>query len=136
MNITTKRIALESASCVCVTFGDMGDADTNKPLFNDTAWKKADNILREILEGLISDPLRHSFYTVQIRQDGSLVTNKYGFRLLHCNRGTNDVHFDTHVSKRPISKLWDIQIYAFLIFSDCDEKFPLHDVTPFNQEMR
>ena len=46
MNITTKRIALESASCVCVTFGDMGDADTNKPLFNDTAWKKADNIFR------------------------------------------------------------------------------------------
>jgi hypothetical protein len=39
---------------VFVTFGDMGDADTNKPLFNDTAWKKADNILREILEGLYS----------------------------------------------------------------------------------
>jgi hypothetical protein len=76
---------------VFVTFGDMGDADTNKPLFNDTAWKKADNIVREILEGLISDPLRHSFYTVQIRQDGSPVTNKYRFRLLHCNRGTNDV---------------------------------------------
>ena len=70
MNITTKRIALESASCVCVTFGDMGDADTNKPLFNDTAWKKADNILREILEGLISDPPGHSFYTYRLDKMG------------------------------------------------------------------
>jgi hypothetical protein len=103
MNITTKRIALESASCVCVTFGDMGDADTNKPLFNDTAWKKADNILREILEGLTHFRPTGTFVLhIQIRQDGSPVTTKYGFRLLHCNRGTNDVHFDTHVSKWPI----------------------------------
>ena len=83
---------------VFVTFGDMIDAGTNKPLFNDHAWKKADNILREILEGLISDPPGHSFYTVAMGADGSPVTNEYGFDILFCNRGTNDVeNFHKHL---------------------------------------
>ena len=118
---------------VFVTFGDMGDADTNKPLFNDTAWKKADNILREILEGLISDPPGHSFYTYRL--------DKMGLRSLpNMDSGCFIVieelmmSISTHMCRN--GQLWDIQIYAFLTFSDCDEKFPLHDVTPFNQEMR
>jgi hypothetical protein len=37
-----------------------------RPLFNDAAWAKADNVLSEILAGLAADPPGVNFYT-QVR---------------------------------------------------------------------
>jgi hypothetical protein len=45
------------------TFGPAVDSDTGKPLFNDAAWAKADNVLKEIVSGHASDPPGFVFYT-------------------------------------------------------------------------
>ena len=50
------------------TFGNEVDSKSKKPLFNNAAWKKASNVLKEILAGYASDPPRVSY----------------------CSRGTND----------------------------------------------
>ena len=76
---------------VFVSFGTKIDSSTKKPLFNKTAWGKANNVLHEILEGLISDPPGISFYSFKYGSDGTILKNKYGMELLTCNRGTNDV---------------------------------------------
>ena len=44
-------------------FGPAVDSDTGKPLFNDAAWAKADNVLKEIVSGHASDPPGFVFYT-------------------------------------------------------------------------
>ena len=44
-------------------FGPAVDSNTGKPLFNDTAWAKAENVLKEILSGHASDPPGIIFYT-------------------------------------------------------------------------
>jgi hypothetical protein len=62
-----------------------------KPLFNKEAWKKANNILKEILLGYYSDPPGVSFYRYQLNADGTPKVDKYGIKLIHCCCGTNDV---------------------------------------------
>lgn len=76
---------------VFVVFGDLMDTATKQPLFNDFAWRRANNILKLISHGLISDPKGLSFYSIVINSDGSPKKNKYGFQILRSNRGTNDV---------------------------------------------
>jgi hypothetical protein len=76
---------------VYVRFGDKIDSKTGLPLFNKAAWKKANNLLKEILLGFYSDPPGFDFYTLQLGEDGLPKTDKYGLQLLHCSRGTNDV---------------------------------------------
>ena len=44
---------------VYALFGPKIDTKTHKPLFNDTSWKKAKNVLDEILAGNVSDPPGH-----------------------------------------------------------------------------
>jgi predicted transport protein len=60
-------------------------------LFNKAAWKKANNLLKEILLGFYSFPPGFDFYMLQLGEDGLPKTDKYGLQLLHCSRGTNDV---------------------------------------------
>ena len=44
-------------------YGPMEDAKTGKTLFNNKAWTVAKNVLKEILDGNISDPPGMSFYS-------------------------------------------------------------------------
>ena len=69
----------------------MIDSKTKKPLFNAAAWKKADNVLKEILAGLYSDPPGVQWYTKRMKRDGSVMRNKYGMEMIECARGTNRV---------------------------------------------
>lgn len=74
---------------VFVQFGNQVDSKTKKPLFGKEAWKKANNILKEILLGYYSDPPGISFYYFKTNKRGEVMKNKYGFEILECNRGTN-----------------------------------------------
>jgi hypothetical protein len=68
----------------------MIDSKTDKPLFNQTAWDKAANVLKEILAGYASDPPGFSFYQQQLSAKGEPVFDKLGCALITCSRGTND----------------------------------------------
>ena len=73
---------------VFATFGPKVDS-SGKPLFNDAAWKKANNILKEIIAGFYSDPPGISFYVQKMDEKGEPQTNRYGMPVLFCMRGTN-----------------------------------------------
>ena len=47
-------------------YGNKIDALSGKALFDDEAWKKANNVLKEILQGFVSDPPGYQFYTKKI----------------------------------------------------------------------
>ena len=69
-------------------FGGLKDGTT--PLFNAHAWKKAANVLKEIEDGLISDPPGIQLYTYR-QKEGNLLRDKYGNALIECSRGTCSV---------------------------------------------
>ena len=58
-------------------------------LFNARAWKKADNILKEILKGYYSDPPDWSFYYSELDKNGTPKKDKYGISIIRSRRGTN-----------------------------------------------
>ena len=74
---------------VFVAYGNIIDSKSKEPLFNARAWQKADNLLKEILEGYYSDPPGINLYTTRLRSDGSVMRNKYGMEMIECSRGTN-----------------------------------------------
>ncbi|KAL7525102.1 hypothetical protein ACHAXR_003597, partial [Thalassiosira sp. AJA248-18] len=74
---------------VYALYGNMVDSKSEKPLFNDAAWVKADNVLKEILCGYYSDPPGFNMYTKRLRADGSVMKNKYDMEMIECSRGTN-----------------------------------------------
>ena len=59
-----------------------------KPFFNAAAWKKANNLLKEIRAGLYSDPPGMRMYTYKM-ENGKVKRNKYGMKMIECIRGTN-----------------------------------------------
>ncbi|KAJ1626295.1 hypothetical protein T492DRAFT_878692 [Pavlovales sp. CCMP2436] len=61
--------------------------ENGKPLFNDAAWGKADNVLREIFAGLASDPPGFLFYKQPL-------ADSHGNALYDCSRGSN--HPEAH----------------------------------------
>ena len=65
------------------------DSKSKQPLFNARAWQKADNLLKEILEGYYSDPPNLNLYTTRLQTDGVTMRNKYGMEMIECSRGTN-----------------------------------------------
>ena len=71
-------------------YGNKCDSKTGLPLFNKAAWKKANNLLQEILAGNASDPPGCLFYQQQLNAKGEPAFDELGFPLLDCNRGTND----------------------------------------------
>lgn len=73
---------------VFVTFGNMVDESTGRPLFNAAAWKRAKNLLTEIRAGLYSDPPGMKMYTYKMEK-GRIKLNKYGMKMIECMRGTN-----------------------------------------------
>jgi len=68
-NARVERMALPPSQlywrvrAVFVSFGYMVDSKSSRPLFNAEAWKKANNLLKEILQGYYSDPPGFNFYT-------------------------------------------------------------------------
>jgi len=76
---------------VFVTFGHKIDSKAKKSLFNKTAWRSANNLLKEILPGHYSNPPGVNFYEFDLNDDGTPKVDKYGINLIHCSRGTNDV---------------------------------------------
>lgn len=98
-------------------FGIALDAKTKKPLFNDLAWKRANNILNEILLGYYSDPPGIQLYRYQLKKDGSIRVDKYGIKLLDCMRDTCDVegehsHMNNATGKRMIGVEFADHLYA------------------------
>jgi hypothetical protein len=73
------------------TFGPQLDEKTKKPLFNDAAWLKADGVLKEILDGLYSDPPDENFYFYQLSALKEIKRDNLGIPLIRCTRGTNTV---------------------------------------------
>jgi len=69
--------------------GNIIDSKTKKPLFNAEAWKKADNVLKEILCGFYSDPPGVEMYTKRLRPNKTVMKNMYGMDMIECFRGTN-----------------------------------------------
>ena len=72
-------------------YGNMKDKKTDAPLFGEAAWRKAKNVLKEILAGHCSDPPGMSFYRHKLTKRGELAYDHLGIALLECSRGTNDV---------------------------------------------
>jgi hypothetical protein len=68
----------------------MTDAKTKVPLFNKAAWKKANNVLKEILAGNASDPSGMVFYSQQLTAKGEPAYDSHEHAILDCSRGSND----------------------------------------------
>ena len=83
------RILYWRVRAVFALYGGMKDSKTKAPLFNERAWKKANNVLREILSGYYSDPPGVPMYRKKIGIDGSVMKNKYDMDVIDCMRGTN-----------------------------------------------
>jgi len=80
---------------VYALYGPQVDSETKLPLFNEAAWKKANNVLAEILAGYAADPPGKQFYYQSLNSKGEPAFDEHGIPLLDCNRGTNDVE-NTH----------------------------------------
>jgi hypothetical protein len=85
------RILYYRVRAVFTLFGNMVDSKTKKPLLNAEAWKKANQVLKEILLGFYSDPPGENLYSMKMKSDGTVMKNKYGMDLIECFRGTNRV---------------------------------------------
>lgn len=70
-------------------FGPLKDAKTGEPLFNDEAWKIAENVLENIRRGLYSDPPGVQLYYIR-NQD------RFGLWRYRCVRGTNGIEGGIH----------------------------------------
>jgi len=71
-------------------YGPMLDAKTKVPLFNKAAWKKVNNVLREILAGNASGPCGMVFYSQQLTVKGEPAFDSHDHAMLDCSRGSND----------------------------------------------
>mmetsp|Transcript_21287 Transcript_21287/g.32153 ORF Transcript_21287/g.32153 Transcript_21287/m.32153 type:complete len:343 (+) Transcript_21287:103-1131(+) len=75
-------------ACISL-YGKMICPNSGKPLFNDEAWKKARNLLKEIIEGYYSDIPGETYYRFLIDEKGRPVMKSWGFQKIECCRGTN-----------------------------------------------
>ena len=71
-------------------FGPIVDSKTKQPLFNEAAWKRALNVLLEILDGNAADAPDYSPYHQRLNARGEPATDEDGLVLLDCSRGTSD----------------------------------------------
>ena len=70
-------------------FGSQIDSKSNKPLFNNLAWTKANGILKEIICGFYTDPPDEVLYRYQLCSNGNIKYDRHGIPLLSCDRDTN-----------------------------------------------
>jgi hypothetical protein len=85
------RILYWRVRAVYALYGPMIDSKTQQPLFNFRTWKKANNVLKEILDGYYSDPPDLELYTKKLGKNGEILINKFGLEVIECCRGTNRV---------------------------------------------
>lgn len=71
-------------------FGSIEDSKTKQPLFNDAAWRRANNVLLEILEGHAADAPGYVPYHQRLDSKGQPAVDQYSLALLDCSRGTSD----------------------------------------------
>lgn len=90
-SIPSPRLLYYRVRAVFCLYGSMKDSKSNRPLFNDKAWEKACNILKEIRMGLYSDPPGVEMYYKKLKPSGEVKKNKYGMDIIECMRGTNKV---------------------------------------------
>jgi len=95
-------------------FGPMICPNTGKPLFNDRAWGKANNLLKEVLMGYGSDVPGESYYRFLLDSNGEIARNRIGLRMVQCCRGTSDVEA-SHRQLRVTYRNWEMGIEL----SDC-----------------
>ena len=69
-SILPPRLLYWRVRSVIAFHGDKKDALTNKPLFNNRAWMKAQNILKEALMGHCSDPPNTPMFMRQLNKHG------------------------------------------------------------------
>jgi hypothetical protein len=112
--VPSPRILYWRVRAVYAMYGKMIDSKTQKPLFNPNAWKKANNVLKDILEGYYSDPPHLEFYHKRLDKNGEVKTNKYGLELIECFRGTNRVE-SYHKSLTSAFGKWSVGVEM----SDC-----------------
>lgn len=74
---------------VVKTYGPLKDASTGQLLFNDTYWKKAENVLKDICMGFYSDPHHILLYRTHKKDKDRLPIYK-------CISGTNSVEGGVH----------------------------------------
>jgi len=70
-------------------YGPLLDAVTGQPLFNDSSWEKAKNVIENVRMGYYSDPPGVSLYT-------NRGADPNGLPLYRCLRGTNNVEGGIH----------------------------------------
>jgi hypothetical protein len=73
------------------------------------AWGKANNLLKEILEGFFSDIPGVLYYRYCIDENGEQILNLLGFPLIECWRGTSDTKA-THCQLRVGYQNWTIGV--------------------------
>ncbi|KAL7507187.1 hypothetical protein ACHAXN_004385 [Cyclotella atomus] len=97
--VPPSSILYHRVRAVCALFGNMIDSKTKKPLFSKKAWKKANNVLKDILAGYYSDPPGLNFYTKRLGSNGEAMTNKHGLEVIECFR----------VSQEPYQLIWEME---------------------------
>lgn len=80
---------------------------TGKPLFNETSWKKANNVLEEILKGYASDVPGETYYRLRLNDNGDIIKNRLGIPMIDCCRGTSDVEA-FHRWLRVVFRNWEM----------------------------
>ncbi|KAI2504201.1 hypothetical protein MHU86_10224 [Fragilaria crotonensis] len=80
--------ALDLVALARVVGDQAGGLEIKYSTFNKRAWSKANNVLKEVLNGFYSDPPGISFYTNRLNKQGEPMVDQYGLSsLLDCNRG-------------------------------------------------
>jgi hypothetical protein len=90
-------------------YGKQVCAHTGKPLFHEKAWKKANNVLVEILQGYASDVPGESYYRLKLNKNGDTVHNRLGLAMIESCRGTSDVEA-THRQIRVVFRNWEMGV--------------------------
>jgi hypothetical protein len=81
-------------------YGKIIDPETKRPLFNKAAWAKANNLLKDILLGLYSNPPPGlALYHPKLTAEGLAAKDKLGLELLECDRGTGNIE-NSHRTNR------------------------------------
>ncbi|KAF9540020.1 hypothetical protein CPC08DRAFT_770877 [Agrocybe pediades] len=80
---------LQQCASVMHLYGPLEDSKTHLPLFNETAWDIAKNVLENIRRGFYSDLPNISLYFPRIK-------DKDGLMRYRCSRGTNTIKGGVH----------------------------------------
>jgi hypothetical protein len=90
-------------------YGNRICTHTGKPQFNETSWKKANNVLEEILQGYAYDVPGESYYRLRFDESGEVIRNRLGIPMISCCRGTSDVEA-VHRQLHAVFRNWEMGV--------------------------